>query len=324
MKRRHAVVAIAALPVVLALRAARAQPAGKIVIGLLDGGDRAEWWEAFRKRMGELGYVDGRNVSYQMRAAKGDLGALPALAKELVQLKVTAIVTSGVAAASAAQHATTTIPIIMASGTDQVSMGLVSSLARPGSNVTGVSSLTSELAGKRFELLRELVPKSSQLGIIWHTDNPASTPSVRDTEGAATKARLAFRSYGIRNANELPEIFAAMSRDKIDAIFVVNSPFIYALRKPIAEQALKHRIPAIYGASEYVDAGGLVSYAPSYPEMFRQAAAYVDRVLKGASPATLPIDQPTKIELTFNAKTAKALGLTIPPAMLARADRVVE
>jgi len=324
MKRRHAVGAIAALSAALALRAARAQPAGKIVIGLLDGGDRPEWWDAFRKRMSELGYVDGRNVSYPLRAAKGDLNALPALAKELVALKVTVIVTSGVAAASAAQHATSTIPIIMASGTDQVSMGLVSSLARPGSNVTGVSSLTSELAGKRFELLRELVPKSSQLGIIWHTDNPASTPSVRDTESAATKARVAFRSFGIRNASELPEIFAAMSRDKIDAIFVVNSPFIYAQRKAIIELAQKHRIPAIYGAAEYVDAGGLVAYAPSYPDMFKLAAVYVDKVLKGANPATLPIDQPTKIDLIINAKAAKALGITIPQAMLARADRVVE
>jgi putative ABC transport system substrate-binding protein len=324
VKRRRVIGAITAAPAWLALRVADAQPQGKVVIGLLDGGDRTEWWDAFRKRMNELGYVEGRNVTYQVRAAKGDLNVLPAMAKELVQLNVTAIVTSGVAAASAAQHATTRIPIVMASGTDQVSMGLVSSLSRPGSNVTGVSSLTSELAGKRFELMRELVPKSSQFGIVWHTDNPASTPSVRDTESAATRARVALRSFGVRNADELPETFALMGREKIDAIFVVNSPFIYALRKPIVALALKQRVPAMYGAAEYVDEGGLVAYAPSYPEMFRHAAVYVDKILKGASPATLPIDQPTTVELIFNARTAKAIGVAIPTAMLGRADRVVQ
>ena len=326
MKRRQVLMAGFALPWAL-LRSAGtwAQPAGKVlVIGLLDGGNRPEWWDALRKRLGELGYVEGRNVKFELRAASGDLDRLPGMAKDLVQLKVALIVTSGVAAARAAQRATSSIPIIMASGTDQVSMGLVASLAQPGSNVTGVSSLTSELATKRFELLREIVPKSSRLGVLWHVDNPASNPSVRDLEGAATRARVAFKSFGIRTAAELDDAFAAMTRERIDAIFVVNSPFIYEKRKQIVDLANGHRIPAMYGAAEYVDAGGLVSYAPSYPEMFRHAADYVDKVLRGASPATLPIEQPTKIELVLNVGAAKRLGLVLPGAIMARAERVVQ
>jgi putative tryptophan/tyrosine transport system substrate-binding protein len=326
VKRRQILVASLVLPWAL-LRSgdSEAQPASKvIVIGILDAGNRPEWWDAFRKRLSELGYVEGRNVKFELRAAGGDLDRLPAMAKDLVQLKVALIVTAGVAAASAAQRATSRIPIIMASGTDQVSMGLVASLAQPGRNLTGVSSLNSELATKRFELLRELVPKSSRLGVLWHADNPASNPSVRDLEGAATRARIAFKSFGIRTADELDATFAAMAHERIDAIFVVNGPFIYEKRKQIVDLANKHRIPAMYGAAEFVEAGGLVSYAPSYPEMFRHAADYVDKVLRGANPGTLPIEQPTKIDLVLNTGTAKALGLAVPPATMARADRVVQ
>jgi putative ABC transport system substrate-binding protein len=326
MRRRHAIcwaaiLSLAMLPISVAIGQSSTKT---FVIGLLDAGDRIEWWDAFRNRLRELGYIEGRNVRFEPRYAGGNLDALPAMAQELVQINVTAIVTSGVAAASAARRATSKIPIIMASGTDQVSMGLVASLARPGGNVTGVSSLTSELAVKRFELLQELLPKNSLLGVLWHADNPASMASVRDLEGSATRARTAFKSFGVRSIDELDHAFAAMTRERIQGIEVVNSPFTYSTRKQIVELALKYKMPAVYGAAEYADAGGLLSYAPSYPELFRHAADYLDKVLKGSNPADMPIDQPTTFELVINASTARALGLAVPPSMLARANRVIQ
>jgi putative ABC transport system substrate-binding protein len=320
MKRRQAVLSIAAM---LAAPFAAAQSSGKIVrIGLLDAGERIEWWDAFRSQMRELGYVEGRNVVYVQRAAKGDLDALPGLAKEILAQDVALIVAGGAAAAVAAKHVTSKVPIVMASGTDQVSLGLAATLARPGGNVTGNASINSELMAKRMELLRELVPKYTKLGVLWHADNAPSMASVRDLEGAAAKGSFGFESFGIRSEDDMAEAFAAMGRDRVDALVVVNGPYIYALRKKIADAAQKSRIPAMYGASEYVDAGGLVSYAPSYPDLFRSAALYVDRILKGANPATMPIEQPTKFELVINASAARALGLPIPQAMLARATRV--
>jgi putative ABC transport system substrate-binding protein len=313
------------LPVVLRpIFAEAAQSGGNgIVIGLLDAGDRIEWWDAFRQRFRDLGYVEGRNVRFESRYAKGNLDLLPSMAQELVRLKVAAIVTSGVAAASAAKRATSKIPIVMASGTDQVSMGLVESLVHPGGNVTGVSTMTSELSVKRFELLREFVPKSSRLGVLWHADNPASMTSVRDLEGFATRERLAFKSFGVRGATELTDAFSAMMRERIEGIVVVNSPLVYSERKPIVALALKYKIPAVYGAAEYAEAGGLLSYAPSFPEMFRHAAVYVDEILKGAKPADMPIYEPNTFELIINARTARELGLAVPSSLLARADRVI-
>ena len=325
MKRRQASCAIAAftlalLPVPRLSAQARAE---KTVIGLLDAGQRREWWEAFRQQLRELGYVEGR-LGFEPRYAKGRLEALPPLAKELVQLNVAVIVTAGAAAAVAAQHASRKIPIVMATGTDQVSLGLAASLARPGGNVTGVASLTSELMVKRFELLREVVPKSARLGVLWHSDNAPSMASVRDLEGAAARSRVAFQSFGIRSTEELADAFAAMTRARIEALVVVASPLIYEGRTKIVELALKQKLPAIYGAAEYVQAGGLLSYAPSYPELFRHAATYVDKILKGANPGDLPIEQPTNIELQVNLKTARALDLTIPQSLLLRADKVIQ
>ncbi len=298
--------------------------AKKFVIGLLDAGERLEWWEAFRQQLRELGYVEGRNVSIEQRYAKGKLDALPALAKELVDLKVAVIVTSGGAAAVAAEHATRKIPIVMASGADQVSLGLVSSLARPGGNVTGVSSLTPDLMAKRFELLRECVPKSSRLGVLWHSENAPSMASVRELDASAASARVALQSFGIRDADEIAEAFSAMTRQRIEAVVVVNSPLVYEERKMIVELALKHKLPAIYGSADYADVGGLLAYGPSYPELYRRAAIYVDKILKGANPGGLPIEQPTTFELIINAKTARVLGVAIPPAMQARANRVIQ
>ena len=326
MKRRHVLSGAVTLALAFLLPVGlSAQPnTRKIVIGLLDAGERSEGWDAFRQQLRELGYVEGRNVSFEQRFAKGRQDALPALANELVELKVAVIVTTASAAAIAAEHVTHTIPIVMATGGDQVSRGLATSLARPGGNVTGVTSLTADLMGKRFELLRELVPKSARVAALWHADNTPSMTSVRELEGSAAKARVAFQSFRIRDTAELTDAFSAMARERIDAVAVINSPLVYLERKRIAELALKHRLPAIYGGAEYVEAGGLLSYGPSYPELFRRAAIYVDKILKGANPADLPIEQPTAFELVLNAKTARALGLLIPPPMLALANRLIQ
>ena len=325
MKRRQVLSEIVAFALLLlGVPELRAQSSAKTtVIGLLDAGDRREWWDGFRQKLRELGYVEGRNVRFEQRYAKGKLDALPALAQELVQLKVAVIVTSGSAAALAAEHATRKIPIVMASGGDQVSRGLATSLARPGGNVTGVASFSSDLMVKRFELLREVAPKSSRLAALWQSDYPSSA-SVRELDGAAARARVAFLSFGFRDAVELTDAFSAMTREHIDAVVVVNGPLVYAERKRIADLALKHKLPAIYGSAEYADAGGLLAYGPSYPDLYRRAAIYVDKILKGANPGDLPIEQPTTFELVINANTARALGVAIPPSILARANRVIQ
>lgn len=326
MRRRRALRAILAfLPALFQVQRSSAQSAAKVpVIGLLDAGDRPEWWEAFRKQLGELGYVEGRNVRFEQRFAKGNADLVPGMAKELVQLKVAVIVAAGTGAALPAQRATRTIPIVMATGSDQVGLGLAASLARPGGNVTGVTTLSPDLMAKRLELLREIVPKSSKLAALWHSDSIVSMVSVRELDGFAAKARLAFRSVAVRSADELTDAFSAMSRERIDALVVVHGPIIYTERKRIADLALKHKLPAIYGAAEYAEAGGLLSYAPSYPEMFRHAAIYVDKILRGANPADMPIEQPTTFELVINANTARALGIVIPPSLMARANRVIQ
>ena len=327
MRRRHALTAIAAfLTAVVQVPRSNAQSGAKVpVIGLLDpGGERPEWWDALRQQLRELGYVDGRNVRFEQRYAKGNHDLLPGLAKELVQLKVAVIVTSGGTAALAAQRATRTIPIVMATGSDQIALGLAASLARPGGNVTGVSTLTPDLMAKRFELLREVAPKSTRLAALWDADNSPSGFSLRELDATATKARVAFRSVGITSAEELTEAFSTMSRERIDALIVIPSPFLYTVRKRIADLALKHRLPTIFSAAEYAEAGGLLAYAPSYPEMFRHAAIYVDKILKGANPAEMPIEQATTFELVINTNTARSLGVVIPPSLLARANRVIQ
>ena len=209
----------------------------------------------------------------------------------------------------------------MTSGGDQVSRGLATSLARPGGNVTGVASFSSDPMVKRFELLREVAPKSSRLAALWQSDYP-SVASIKELDASAARAKVAFQSFGFRDAAELTDAFSAMIRERIDAVVVVNGPLVYAVRRRIAELAQKNKLPAIYGSA--VDAGGLLAYGPSYPELFRRAAFYVDKILKGANPGDLPIEQPTTFELVINANTARALGVAIPPSVLARASRVIQ
>ena len=326
MKRRQALFGIFGIGVGLAAASRLSAQTGakSVVIGLLDAGDRKEWWAAFRQQMREFGYVEGQNITYEMRVAAGRIELLPTMAQELVRLNVSAIVTSGTAAAQAAKQITSTTPIVMATGADQVSLGLVDSLARPGGNVTGVTSLMTALTNKRLELLREIFPKISRLAVLWQSSNGSSAAAIRDLETAASPLKISLQNLRVNSAKDCVDVFAAAVRERAEVLFVVHAPLPYNERRTITQLALKHRLPSIYGAAEYVDAGGLISYGTSYPELFRHAAAYLNRILKGAKPGDLPIEQPTTYELIVNRKTAKALGVVIPQAVLLRAERVIE
>jgi putative ABC transport system substrate-binding protein len=310
-------------------RAAEAQQAGKVYrIGLLDysalDDARQAWWTAFRQRMRELGYVEGQNVTFEVRSAHGDDNRLPKLVAELVGLKVDVIVTGGTNAAVAAKRGTSTIPIVTASGADPVAVGVVASLRQPGGNVTGMTSINSELAGKRLDLLKSLAPRASRIAILWDERNVGSRLGVDGTEAAARTAGLTIHSVPVSSAAGLEAAFATLGRGHAGALIVVASPPLFADRKRIAELAVKHRLPTVAGSREYVEAGGLASYGADYADLFRRAATFVDKILKGARPGDLPIEQPTKFELVINLKTAKALGLTIPQSLLGRADEVIQ
>jgi putative ABC transport system substrate-binding protein len=327
MKRRHVLCGILGLAIVLAFPlTASAQGAGRplSVVGLLDAGERLEWWAAFRQQIRELGYVEGQTVAFEGRFAAGSYERLPTMAQELVRLKVSVIVTSGSVAAEVAKRVTSAVPIVLATGDDPVSAGLVASLARPGGNITGVTSISTGLTGKRFQVLREIFPKLSRLAVLWHRDNAASARQVQELKSDARAAKVALQVLGVKSSDEFPAAFSAMTQERARAVFVISDPFLFDERRRLAELTLEHRLPSMHGPSEYVEAGGLLSYAPSYPDLFRRAAIYVDKILKGAKPGDLPIEQPTTFELVINLKTAKALGVTMPRALLLRANRVIE
>jgi putative ABC transport system substrate-binding protein len=278
----------------------------------------------FKQQMRELGYVEGTSVLFEGRFARGAYDRLPALAQDLVRLKVAAIVTSGGVAAHAASQATSTIPIVMGTGGDPAEAGLVASLARPGGNLTGVTSLGSGLTRKRFELLTELIPKLPRLAVLWNAANPTEPVALRELEAATAQAKVALQHASVKSGEGLAQAFASMSKERAGAVLVIADPMLYAERRRIGELALKHRLPSMSGVVDYVEAGGLVSYGPSYANLFRRAALYVDKILKGAKPGDLPIEQPIQLALVVNLKTAKALGLTIPQPILLRAERVIE
>jgi putative ABC transport system substrate-binding protein len=306
-----------------------AQPQGKVVrIGLLDFGasnpSSDARWKALRERLRELGYVEGKNVVFEPRWGNGQVDRLASLAAELTKIKVDLIVTATGEASLAARQATSSIPIVTATGVDPVMLGLAASLGRPGGNVTGVTSLNSDLAGKRLELLKQLIPRASRIAILSDPDNRSSTFSVRAVESAGKSLGIVVQSVDARDQKEFDAAFQAMKRGRADAVILgVNTPFM-ADRRRLAELAVSHRLPMMTPAKEYAEAGGLVSYGTDYPDLFRRAAAYVDKVLKGAKPADLPIEQPTKFELVINLKTAKALGLIVPQSVLGRADEVIQ
>jgi len=304
--------------------AVHAQPVGKHPrIGILRPGTPPDpLLDAFRQGLRDLGYAEGHNISIEYRWAEGKEERFPSLAADLVRLKVDVIV-AGVGAAEAAKRATTTIPIVMPVYNDPVRAGLVTSLARPGGNITGLTSLSNELPGKWVELIKEALPRVSRLAVLLDPAGDASPPQSSEAAARALGIRLLVLKVG--HADGLEPALAEARKKNADALIALGSPFVYAHRTRIVELAAKHRLPTVYAQREYVvGAGGLMSYGADFHHQFRRAATYVDKILKGAKPADLPVEQPTKFELVINLKTAKALGLTIPPSVLARADEVIE
>jgi putative ABC transport system substrate-binding protein len=280
--------------------------------------------QSFLGGMRELGYDDGRNIKFEYRFAENDLDRLPMLAAELVDLNPRVIVSSPMPANLAAKRATRTIPIVMATGADPVGFGLVASLNRPGGNVTGLANFAELLASKQIDFLRELVPRLSRVGILINLNNPVHVPQLKETRTAATQASLYLAMFEIGGPDELDSAFTAVSQQNIDGLIVPPDTLFLNHRRQIADLAISTRTTAIYGYREHVVEGGLMSYGPHLPASYRRAATYVDKILRGATPADLPVEQPTKIDLTINLKTAKALGLQVPPTLLAAADEVIE
>jgi len=285
----------------------------------------ADRLEVFRQQLRELGYLEGKNIVLEARWADGKLDRLPNHASELVGRKVDVLVTFvGTAPVAAAKKATATVPIVMAAGgSDPVATGLVASLARPGGNVTGLSNSFTELRGKQMELLKETIPKLSRVAVIWNPDSPAADSGSRYTESEARALGLRFQSLQVTKAGDFDTVFQAAKKERSGAMLVAANPLIFTHFGRIAEFAAKSRLPTIHAHREFVEAGGLMMYGPSEAEIYRRAAIYVDKILKGAKPAVLPVERPTKFHLIFNLKTAKQIGLTIPPNLLVRADRVI-
>ena len=278
---------------------------------------------AFRQRLRELGYVEGQNVALEIRSAEARPERFPGLAAELVRLKVDVIVASSNASIEPAQKATTTIPIVMVIAGDPLAAGFVASLARPGGNITGLTSQAPELAGKRLQLLKEAVPNLSRVAVLWEPGSPAARRSLSEAAAAATVLGLQLKAVEVRSPDELDGAVAAATRSRAGAA-VMGGPIAFPHRAQIAQLAVKRRLPILGPSSDYAEAGWLMGYGPSYTDQSRHSADFVDRILKGAKPADLPVEQPTKFYLSINLKTAKALGLSIPSSLLQRADQVIE
>ena len=317
---------VTGLGVLLAAPRAEAQQAGGIPrIGLLWSGAPSDpYAQAFRQGLQELGYVEGKSILLEDRSADGRPDRLPALAAELVRLKVDVILAAESDTIRAAWQATKTIPIVMTASGDPVGIGVVASLARPGGNVTGLSSITTELGGKRLELLRSLAPGVTRVAFVWNPDNPVQAMMFNQTEVAARSLGVQLQSLKVRGPSGLDGAFSAMARERPGALIVVVDLLLFAHMKRIADFAVASELPAMAQRKEFAEAGGLMTYGPSYSDLFRRSATYVDKILKGAKPGDLPVEQPTKFELVINLKTAKAIGVTIPPSLLLRADEVIE
>jgi putative ABC transport system substrate-binding protein len=279
---------------------------------------------AFRQGLQDLGYVEGKNIVIEWRYAEEKQDRLRELASELVRLNVDVIVTTGPTTTRAAKEATVTIPIVMAFDFDPVGNGFVASLARPGENITGLSTLAPEISGKQLELLKEIVPKLSQVTVIGDLTTAGTAQSLREVELAARALKVKIQYLDIRDPKDIETVFRTATKGRADALFVLANPITTSHRRQVANLAVKSRLPAIYDRPEFVEDGGLMTYSVSGTELFRRAATFVDKILKGAKPADLPVEQPTKFELEINLKTAKQIGLTIPANVLARADRVIK
>jgi len=308
--------------------AARAQQAGKVHrIGVLETISttlNVANFYALREGLRQLGYAEGQNLVIEYRSADGRDDRFPGLARELLALKVDVIVTRGTPAAKAVKNATSTVPVVMMASGDPVGVGLVTSLARPGGNITGLSAIVGELSPKRLELIREIVPGLARIAVLANTSNDAVRRDWARIETAARSLGVQSQLLDLRESDALGPTFDDASARRADALVVVIDAITQANQQRIVDLAMKHRLPAIYSSREFVDAGGLISYGVSYPDLYRRAATYVDKILKGTKPADLPVVQPTKFELVINLKTAKALGIGVPPTLSARADEVIE
>jgi putative ABC transport system substrate-binding protein len=307
---------------------AEAQQAKKVprigFLGAASASVAAGTIEAFRQGLRELGYVEGKNIIIDWRHHEGKLDRLPALATELVRLKVDVIITSGPPSTRAAKEATTTIPIVMAQDRDPVGSGFVASLARPGGNITGLSRLAPELSGKQVELLKQIVPKLSRLAVFGTSTTLGTAQALKEIELTAGALGVTLQYLDVLSAQDIEPAFRAASKGRSDAVLMMMEGAVASSRQTeIAALAVKNRLPVIYGNEPYVEAGGLISYGVNFNDLYRRAATYVDKILKGAKPADLPVERPTKFELVINLEIAKQIRLTIPPNVLARADRVV-
>ena len=329
--RRKLLVALGAGALVTPMGSlAQTQPAKVYRIGLLSPyspSDSVLWYQAFRLGLRDRGWVEGKNISIEYRYAEGKRDLIPDLAADLVRLKVDVIVTAITTDALTAQKAAKAIPpipIVTAAWSDPVGSGMVESLARPGGNITGLSQMSWQLAGKRLELLKEMVPKLSRVAVLWSPQSTASTFVWKELQLPARQLGVQLHSLEVRSPNEFDQAFEAATRARAGALLILAAPVIVTNLKRIADFAAKSRLPSIFQWSEFADAGGLAAYGPDRADLFRRAATYVDKILKGAKPGDLPIEQPTKFELVVNLKTAKALGIKIPNSILVRADKVIQ
>jgi ABC-type uncharacterized transport system substrate-binding protein len=324
---RFALISVVAMLLSFSIPAEAQQPGEVPRIGFLSAGSPHVFpgrTEAFRQGLHELGYVEGKNIIIEWRFGDGRRDRSSVLAAELVGLKVDIIVSAGPTATVFLKKATTTIPIVMGFDVDPVANGLVASLARPRGNITGLSTLSPELIGKRLELLKEIVPKQSRVAVLGSSTLPGYAQVLRETELAADALDVKLQSFDVLSPKDIEPAFRSTVKWRADAVLVVGNPIFNANRRQIAALAAKNRLPAIYYAAEFVEASGLVSYAVDFPDLFRRAATYVDKILKGAKPADLPVERPTEFELIINLKTAEKIGVTIPQSVLFRADRVIK
>jgi putative tryptophan/tyrosine transport system substrate-binding protein len=328
MITRAALAATLALSLLAAPLATGAQQAGKPYrIGILSGGSpdkTSPHIEAFRQGLRDMGWVEGRNIAIEWRSAEGRTDRLTGLATELVDLKVDVIVTAGSTPATLAVKRVTTTPVVMVAVGAPLETGLVASLARPGGNVTGSTTLGPEVASKRLEFVKDLLPEAAQVALLWNPDNPANARLYSELMQKAQQAHLKLLSVEVRGVKEFDRGFALLAKHRPSALLLTADPMILVHMGRVVEFTAKHKLPAIYNTRETVVAGGLMSYDANHPELYRRAATYVDKILKGTKPGDLPVEQPTKFELVINLKTAKALGLTIPPSLLLQADQVIE
>jgi ABC-type uncharacterized transport system substrate-binding protein len=280
--------------------------------------------EAFRQGLRELGYIEGKNIIIEWRSSEGKIERRSELAAELVRLKVDVIVSAGPTVTRVVKEATSTIPIVMAQDTDPVGSGFVASLARPGGNITGLSALAPEMSGKQLDLLQQIVPRLSRVAVIGNSTNPGDAQALRETVLAAGSFEVYLRYLDVLDPKDIEIAFRDAAKGRAEAILVLGNPILNAHRKQIVDLAVKHRLPATFARPEYVEAGGLMYYGTSYNDLLRRASTYVDKILKGAKPGDLPVEQPTKFEFIVNLKAAKQIGLKIPANVLAKADRVIK